>query len=131
MSSPEDPHRDDGVVAAAGRVALYPARAAMRASRTRIESSVESVLTGPELARILDAVLAGPLPEELAHILVERKVLERVATTMAAEIQIDELVDQLLARPEVQAARDDGSRLRGDPRSDQAGPRAAVVERRE
>jgi uncharacterized RDD family membrane protein YckC len=76
----------------------------MRASRTRIESSVESVLTGPELARILDAVLAGPLPEELAHILVERKVLERVATTMAAEIEIDQIVDQLLARPEVQAA---------------------------
>ncbi len=104
MSAPEDPHRDDGVVAAASRVALYPARAAMRASRTRIESSVESVLTGPELTRILDAVLAGPLPEELAHILVERKVLERVATTMAAEIQVDELVDQLLARPEVRAA---------------------------
>ncbi len=104
MSAPEDPHRDDGVVAAASRVALYPARAAMRASRTRIESSVESVLTGPELARILDAVLAGPLPEELAHILVERKVLERVATTMAAEIEIDQIVDQLLARPEVQAA---------------------------
>ncbi len=104
MSASEDPHRDDGVVAAASRVALYPARAAMRASRTRIESSVESVLTGPELARILDAVLAGPLPEELAHILVERKVLERVATTMAAEIEIDQIVDQLLARPEVQAA---------------------------
>jgi uncharacterized RDD family membrane protein YckC len=104
MSSSEDPHRDDGVVAAAGRVALYPARAAMRASRTRIEASVESVLTGPELARIVDAVLAGPFPEELAHIVVERKVLERVATTIAAEIQLDDVVDELLARPEVRAA---------------------------
>ncbi len=104
MSSPEDPHRDDGVVAAAGRVALYPARVAMRASRTRIEASVENVLTGPELARIVDAVLAGPFPEELAHILVERKVIERVATTVASEIQLDDLVEELLARPEVRAA---------------------------
>ena len=69
MTTPEDPARDDGVVAAAGRVALYPARAAMRASRTRIEASVEHVLTGPELARIVDAVLAGPFPEELGRIL--------------------------------------------------------------
>ena len=120
MSSPEDPHRDDGVVAAAGRVALYPARVAMRASRTRIESSVESVLTGPELARIVDAVLAGPFPEELAHILVERKVLERVATTIAAEIELDDVVDELLARPEVRGGRDERSRLRGDARSGQA-----------
>jgi len=104
MSSPEDPQRDDGVVAAASRVALYPARAAMRASRTRIEASVENVLTGPELARIVDAVLAGPFPEELAHILVERKVIERVTTTIAAEIQLDDLVDELLARPEFRAA---------------------------
>jgi uncharacterized RDD family membrane protein YckC len=104
MSFPEDPHRDDGVVAAAGRVALYPARVAMRASRTRIEASVEGVLTGPELARIVDVVLAGPFPEELAHILVERKVIERVATAIASEIQLDQLVDELLARPEVRAA---------------------------
>ena len=104
MSSPDEPHRDDGVVAAAGRVALYPARAAMRASRTRIEASVENVLTGPELARIVDAVLAGPFPEELAHIIVERKVLERIAAEITDEIQIDRLVDELLARPEVREA---------------------------
>ena len=104
MSSPDDPHRDDGVVAAASRVALYPARVAMRASRTRIEASVESVLTGPELSRIVDAVLAGPFPEELAHILVERKVVERIVTAVAAEIELDDLVDQVLARPEVRAA---------------------------
>jgi uncharacterized RDD family membrane protein YckC len=104
MSRPEEPHRDDGVVAAASRVAFYPARVAMRASRTRIEASVESVLTGPELARIVDAVLAGPFPEELAHILVERKVLERIATSIAAEIQLDDVVSELLARPEIRAA---------------------------
>jgi len=104
MSSPDEPHRDDGVVAAAGRVALYPARVAMRASRTRIEASVEHVLTGPELARIVDAVLAGPFPEELAHIIVERKVIERIAAEITDEIQIDRLVDELLARPEFRDA---------------------------
>jgi uncharacterized RDD family membrane protein YckC len=116
MSVPDDPPRDDGVVAAAGRVALYPARAAMRASRTRIEASVESVLTGPELARIVDAVLAGPFPEELAHILVERKVIERIAARVATEVDLADLVDELLARPEVReaAARAAGSQATHD-----------------
>jgi uncharacterized RDD family membrane protein YckC len=104
MSSPDDPARDDGVVAAAGRVALYPARAAMRASRTRIEASVESVLTGPELARIVDAVLAGPFPEELAQILVERKVIERIAAKIATDVQFADVIDQVLARPDVREA---------------------------
>jgi len=76
----------------------------MRASRTRIEASLEGVLTGPELARIVDAVLAGPFPEELAHILVERRVVERIASTMTAELDFTELVEQALARPEVRAA---------------------------
>ena len=104
MTTPEDPARDDGVVAAAGRVALYPARAAMRASRTRIEASVEHVLTGPELARIVDAVLAGPFPEELGRILVERRVLDRVVTEMAKDVRFDELIDEVLGRPEVRDA---------------------------
>ena len=104
MSPPDDSQRDDGVVAAASKVALYPARAAMRASRTRIEASVEGVLTGPELARLVDAVLAGPFPEELAHILVERKVIERVVAKMADEVEVADLVDQVLARPEVRDA---------------------------
>ena len=114
MSSPEDPHRDDGVVAAAGRVALYPARVAMRASRTRIEASVENVLTGPELARIVDAVLAGPFPEELAQILVERKVLERVATTIAPRSSSTSSSTSCWRDPRSATAIDEGSRLRGD-----------------
>ncbi len=104
MTTPKEPPRDDSVVAAAGRVALYPARAAMRASRTRIESSVEHVLTGPELARIVDAVLAGPFPEELGRILIERRVLERVATEMAKDGRFDDVIEEVLARPEVREA---------------------------
>ena len=99
MTAPEDPPRDDGVVAAAGRVALYPARAAMRASRTRLEASVEHVLTGPELARIVDAVLAGPFPEELGRILVERRVVERVVTEIAKDGRLEELLEDVLSRP--------------------------------
>jgi uncharacterized RDD family membrane protein YckC len=101
---PDDPVRHDSVVGAAGRLALYPARAAVRASRTRIEASVESILTGPELARIIDAALAGPFPEELARILVERRVVERMITEIAADAQLDQALARALARPDVREA---------------------------
>jgi uncharacterized RDD family membrane protein YckC len=100
----DTPARHDSVVGAAGRLALYPARAAVRASRTRIESSVESVLTGPELARIVDAALAGPFPEELARILVQRRVIERMATEIAASGQLERALADALERPDVRAA---------------------------
>ena len=116
MSSTDEPHRDDGVVAAAGRVALYPARAAMRASRTRLEASVENVLTGPELARIVDAVLAGPFPEELAHTIVERKVI-RAHRRGDHERDPDRPARRRAARPaRVPRRNREGGRLGGDPR---------------
>lgn len=104
MNAPDEPVAGESVVAAAGRLALYPARAAARASRTRIEASIEAVLTGPELARIVDQALAGPFPEELARIIVARRVLDRMAAEIAAGEHFDRLVASVLERPEVREA---------------------------
>lgn len=92
---------DGGVVAAAGRLALYPARAAARASRDRIEAAAEDWLTGPEGAQALDRLLAGPLPEELARLLVEHRVLERVAGEIVSSGDLERLTDQALQSPEL------------------------------
>ena len=104
MNAPDEPVPNESVVAAAGRLALYPARAAARASRTRIEASIESVLTGPELARIVDQALAGPFPEELARIIVDRRVIDRMAAEIAAGEHLDRLIASALERPEVREA---------------------------
>src|SRR6476646_10822737 len=93
---------DSSVVAAAGRLALYPARAAARASRDRIEAAAEDWLTGPDGKEALDRLLAGPLPEELARLLVEHRVLERMAGEIAATGAIERMTDQALQSAQVQ-----------------------------
>ena len=93
-----DPDRNrSGLADTAGRAALYPARVAARAWRGRIESAAEDVLSAPELARVLDRALAGPLPEELARSLVRHRVLERVVAELAASGELQRLVKQALA----------------------------------
>ncbi len=85
-------------------VALYPARAAVRASRNRLEASVEDALTGPELMRILDRVLAGPFPEELGQLVAERRVVERIVEQLADDGRLQELVERVAAQPAVHDA---------------------------
>jgi uncharacterized RDD family membrane protein YckC len=93
----------DGVVAAAGRLALYPARAAARASRDRIEAAAEDWLTGPEGTQALDRLLAGPLPEELARQIVQHRVLERMAGEIVAKGGADRFANQALQSPDLRA----------------------------
>jgi uncharacterized RDD family membrane protein YckC len=93
----------------AGRVVLVPARAVGRASvrfgvsRTRAEqlaaagreATVESrrlvddiaaeVLAAPEMGRVADLALAGPLPEAVAESLVTRDVVRRVVAALLAQ----------------------------------------------
>ena len=68
---------------AAGRLAFFPARAAARASRAPLEAAAEDHVI-PELTRLTDRALAGPLPEELARSVVEHRVLERLGTPSVA-----------------------------------------------
>ena len=96
-----DSDADDSLVAAAGRLALYPARVAARASRDRIELAVEDWLTGPEGTRALDRLLAGPLPEEIARLVVQHRVLERMATEIAATGDLERLAGEALENPQV------------------------------
>jgi uncharacterized RDD family membrane protein YckC len=97
--APSDDEPRSGLGEAAGRAAFYPARAAARAWRDQLEAAVDDVLSAPELARVLDRALAGPLPEELARSLVRHRVLERVVAELSASGELDRLLAAALASP--------------------------------
>jgi uncharacterized RDD family membrane protein YckC len=89
-----------GVGEAFGGAAMYPARLAARAWRGHLETAAEDVLATPEIARILDRALAGPLPEQLAQSLIKHNVAERVVQELAASGELDRLLDKALASPQ-------------------------------
>jgi uncharacterized RDD family membrane protein YckC len=93
VGSPEDEHRS--LASTAGRLALYPARAALRASRDELEAAADDVLI-PELARQIDRALAGPLPEQIVQSAVRHNVAERVASELVASGALDRAVKQAL-----------------------------------
>src|SRR5436190_8628499 len=123
------PRRDPRLVGAGvavGKVVLLPARIVLRivpverrarvlagqarGAATRVTTSaVEDVLASAEAQRVIDRALAGPLPESVAHSIVERQVAERMARAAAAGSDgtwpADD-VDRLLATPEFQRAFD-------------------------
>jgi uncharacterized RDD family membrane protein YckC len=92
----DDVHRA-GLAGAAGRAAFFPARAAARAWRRPLEDAVDDVLSSPEIGRVVDRALAGPLPEELARSLVRHRVLERIVRELAATGELERLVTAALA----------------------------------
>ncbi|MGN6430289.1 MAG: RDD family protein [Gaiellaceae bacterium] len=83
---------------AAGRLALFPARAAARATRGPIENVADEHLV-PELSRIADRAFASDLPEQLARSIAEHHVLERVAAELAESGALDSAVEKALASP--------------------------------
>jgi uncharacterized RDD family membrane protein YckC len=105
MATSDDDERS-GLANAAGRAAFFPARAAARAWRGSIEEAVDDVLTAPELARVLDRALAGPLPEELARSLVRHRVIERVVDELVRSGELERLVAAALASPRTLEATD-------------------------
>jgi uncharacterized RDD family membrane protein YckC len=96
MASPTD-ERGSGIAGAAGRAALFPARAAARAWRGQFEAAAEDVISTPEFARVLDRALAGPLPEELARSLVRHRVIERLLAELAASGALERMMNDALA----------------------------------
>jgi uncharacterized RDD family membrane protein YckC len=90
------PRKRPGIADSAGRAAFYPARVAARAWRGGIESAAEDVVSAPEIARIVDSALAGPLPEEIARSLVRHRVIERVVAELAATGELERLIEQSL-----------------------------------
>ncbi len=95
----EDEQQRSGLADAAGRAAFFPARAAAQAWRGRLEAAADEVLSAPEVARLVDSALAGPLPEEFARSLVRHRVLERVVAELAASGELERLVASALASP--------------------------------
>ena len=80
----------------AGRFATRPARALLREGAGRLEQAASDVLSTPEVGRIVDSALAGPLPEEVARSLAEHQVLERVVAELLASTDFEALVDSVL-----------------------------------
>lgn len=97
MPSPDE--QRSGLSDAAGRAALFPARAAARVWRDQLEEAVDEVLSAPEIARVIDRALAGSLPEEIARSVVRHRVLERMIAELAASGELERLLDAGLASP--------------------------------
>jgi uncharacterized RDD family membrane protein YckC len=98
MSSSDDQQRS-GLAGAAGRAAFFPARTAARAWRDEFESAVDEVLSAPEIARLIDRALAGPLPDEIARSIVRHRVIDRVIAELASSGELERLLTAALASP--------------------------------
>ena len=94
---PDDGH--SGVADAIGGAAMFPARVAARAWRGQLENAADDMLSTPEVARVVDRALAGPLPEDLAKSLVRHHVLERVVNELAESGELDRLLGEALESP--------------------------------
>jgi uncharacterized RDD family membrane protein YckC len=99
MTTGDDDQRS-GLAGAAGRAALFPARAAARAWRAPLEEAVDEVLSAPEIARVLDRALAWSLPEDVASSLVRPRVLQRIGAELARSGELERLVASALASPQ-------------------------------
>jgi len=93
------PDAPSPVADAIGGATVFPARVAARVLRGPLETAVEDLLSAPEIGRILDRALSGPLPEELAHSMTRHRVFERILQKLAAEGELERLLDEALASP--------------------------------
>jgi hypothetical protein len=104
----------------AGRLALFPARVAVRApllgaplrraardlahegslasarGRVKLEAAVGELLAAPELERAADRLLAGTLTDAVGRSLAEHRVMERVAVQMVASADLDRVIGAVL-----------------------------------
>ena len=94
-----DDQQRSGLAGAAGRAAFFPARTAARAWRDEFESAVDEVLSAPEIARLIDRALDGPLPDEIARSIVRHRVIDRVVAELASSGELDRLLTAALASP--------------------------------
>ena len=94
------------VADAIGGATVFPARVAARVLRGPLETAVEDLLSAPEIGRILDRALSGPLPEELARSMARHQVVERMLERLAADGELERLLDAALASPRTLALLD-------------------------
>src|SRR3954468_19562684 len=67
--------------------------------RSRLEGVLADMLRAPEAERAIDHVLAGALPDRLAHSMLEHHVVERFAAEVVATIDVDAVVAAALSHP--------------------------------
>jgi uncharacterized RDD family membrane protein YckC len=77
-------------------------RAARVRGRERIENAAQSALSAPEVERLVDGALAGPLPETLARSSIEHHVADRVAAQL--EPEFERLMQQFVNSAEFERA---------------------------
>lgn len=77
-------------------------RAARERGRERIEDAARTALAGPEVGRLVDDALAGPLPETVARSSVEHHVGDRLAAQL--EPERERLIQQVLDSPDFERA---------------------------
>ena len=94
------PDERSAVADAIGGAAAYSARVAARVWRGPLEAAAEELLSKPEVRRMVDHTLSGPLPEELGRLLVRHRVVERVVHEFATSGELERLLDAALASPE-------------------------------
>ena len=71
--------------------------AAIRARlRSRAEGMLYEALGAPEIERVIDRALAGPLPDAIVGSLLEQRVPERVAAEIAADVDLEVAVTAAL-----------------------------------
>ena len=104
-----------GLSDAAGRAAMFPARAAARVWRDQLEEAVDEMLSAPEIARVIDRALAGSLPEEIARSVVRHRVLERMVEELAASGELERLLNAASGEPTHARAHRPDARERRDP----------------
>lgn len=109
MEPPAAADEPDGssVADAIGGATVFPARVAARVLRGPLETAVEDLLSAPEVGRILDRALSGPLPEELARSLARHQVVERVVRKLAVDGELERLLDAALASPRTRTLLDE------------------------
>jgi len=73
-------------------------RKARARGRERIEEVAQTALSGPEVGRIVDGALAGPLPEAVARSSVDHHVGDRLAAEL--EPERERLIEQVLNSPD-------------------------------
>ena len=119
----EKPSKVGRIGAAPARIVLGPARAVVRSSHVGrfVRSGVGGVTASAggmfeaEAEKAVDAVLAGPMPEAVTRALIERQVVERVASELIAsgdlermlasaaqDKRTEQLVQRVLASPGVE-----------------------------
>src|SRR5215468_3939346 len=99
--------------ARAGRLAFKPLRVAGRFAGGRRVQGVTGVVGAEGRAAaargregveaVVGRTLAGPLPEEMAQVLVDQRVIERVVVEVLPQLSLDQALEKALEDPRTQA----------------------------